>query len=175
MIFQSRDLKFQVYPKGTLAQKGELQSFESDKAEYESGEYVLFRGVFKNTGGVGMQAGLSISLYRDDTRVEVLSTDAQFIPTGQSVTFEKNYRPAGSGDYSAVASVSFGAQKTEELQADFSVKGKIPMVYVLVSLALLVVAVFVIVLLILKKKKQQQLPPGPSAPAAAPPAASANS
>ncbi len=181
VVFTSRDMRFQVYPRGTLAQMGELSSFATDKTEYEAGEIVGFKSEFKNTGKIGMTATLDISIYQGDKRLEVLSTDPVFIGAGKSAKFDKTYRPELSGDYRAVGSVAYGANKTEEAEALFTVKAKIQTSYVLAGLVGLLIFLAIIVILIVRRKKKKTdsspaakppvTPPTPSKPPATPPAA----
>jgi len=151
-VFTSRDLRFRVSPRGTLSQKGETVSFEVDKAEYENGEIVGFKGVFENTGNVGYMASMGVSVYQDEKRIDSLSTESKFVPSGEKVTFEKDYRPELSGSYRALGSFSFGARKTEESGVDFSIKNRIPFWAILLVLILIVVALYLISRRIFKKR-----------------------
>lgn len=178
MVFESRDMRFQVYPRGTLAQKGELSIFETDKQEYEPGEIVGFKSEFKNTGKIGMTASLNISLYQGDKRIEVLSSDPVFIGAGKSAKFDKTYRPELAGEYRAVGSVAYGANKTEEAEVAFKVKEKIQTSYVLAGLASALIFLVIIIILIARRKKkptptekpQAKPPVAPPAPPTPPPA-----
>lgn len=162
-VFKSRDLRFQVYPRGTLAQKGELQTFGADKVTYASGEVVAFRGSFKNTGAVGMATTLEISIYQDDTRLEVLSTKEFFVAAGGEQVFEKTYRPETSGHYTAVGVASFGPQRTDELRSDFDVGSKVQAWIILVPFSLLLVLLAAVIIWFLRRrKKNSQEPPNDS-------------
>lgn len=173
----SRDLKFEVYPRGTLAQKGELDSFTTDKPDYDGGEIVAFNGSFKNTGSIGLNATMDVNVFQGSKRVDVLDTAALYVPAGATMVFQKTYRPTGSGPYSAVGSVTFGPQKTEDMTANFTVTQKIPVWIVLSLLVLLVLVIALILFWIMRKRKphvpetrtvQAAKPAPPMPPAAAP-------
>ncbi|MBI5654554.1 hypothetical protein HZC53_02815 [Candidatus Uhrbacteria bacterium] len=179
-VFESRDLRFHVYPKGTLAQTGELQTFVSDKKEYDGGELVGFKGAFKNTGSVGLTVTFDISIYQGDKRLEVLSTNPTFLGVGKTTNFEKTYRPPTAGDYRAVAVASFGATRSEGVEALFKVKPELPTTTVLPILAGGLVLLVIIILLLLRRRRKhaqakmnQPKPPAtpPTPPASTPPPA----
>ena len=122
MIFHYDQLAMQIFPRGTLAQKAELIEFRPDKTEYKSGESVKLSAALKNTGQIGISAALTTEIFQKDTRVELLKTEAPFVPMGETVLLENFFTPQKGGKYSAKAYASFGPYRSNELTAEFRVK-----------------------------------------------------
>jgi len=156
------DIRFQMYPRGTLAQKGELASFATNKTEYLKGETARMTGEFRNTGKIGVLATLGIEIMQNDKRVDVLSSDSVFVPVGGSYVFSKNYVPLLPGSFVAIGSMTYGANRTEEVRASFTVKTAIPTPYVLISLSLLTILLAVILWLLVRRRRR--VPPSPTPP-----------
>lgn len=122
LIHNSSSLRLQVFPQGTLAQAGLLQSFTTDKTSYTAGEIVKFEAVFENTGTIGTNAGLVIEIFKDGSRVEVLKPEPTFVPINKSATIEETYRPADGGAYEVNGYVSYAVFKSNEIKTEFSVE-----------------------------------------------------
>jgi len=121
IIYTEEKMPFQIFPEGTLAQKGELNSFTSDKTYYEDGEVVQLAAKFKNTGTIGTEATFVTEIYKDDTRVDIIKQDPLYIPVGQETEFTQDYNPIVGGSYTAKAYVQYGIFKTEVLETSFKV------------------------------------------------------
>lgn len=122
VIFNYDLITMQIFPRGTLAQKAELIEFRSDKGEYKSGESIKLSAALKNTGQIGMTAALTTEIFQKDTRIELLKTEAPFVPMGETVLLESFFTPKQGGKYSAKAYASFGPYRSNELTAEFRVK-----------------------------------------------------
>ena len=157
-VAKSNVLPFNVYPRGSLAQKGELMAFTSNKKAYDNGEFAVFKGTFSNSGKVGLTATLTINISRGSQVVEVLSTDPTFVPVGQSFVFEKSYRLQDSGSYSAVASVSFLPYQSRQLRVNFTVGSKLSLVWTLPLLALILILIILLIWFI-ARRRSRELPP----------------
>lgn len=112
---------FQVFPRGTLAQKGDLASFTTDKPSYKKEEPTKLSGGFKNTGTVGIAAAMVVELFRGSTRIDLIKTDEIFVPIGQSTEFDSYYTPKEGGAYTARGYVTYGPFKTDVKEIHFTV------------------------------------------------------
>ena len=158
-FLKSPDLQFQVYPRGTLAQKGDLSSFAINKTAFDNGEIALFKSAFKNSGKVGLTATLTINIARGNQIVDMLSTDPTFVPMGQTVLFDKTYRPQDAGSYTATAYVGFGPYRTREISVNFTVGSKLSLAFVLPTLCGFLILVFIILWLIVRRKNKKNVLP----------------
>lgn len=121
-IFESSSLRLQVFPKGTLAQKGELISLQTDKPSYQNGEIVKFLGTFQNTGDIGVNANLVIEIFKNNQRLEVLKTEPLFVPIKQKLDIDATWRPNQAGSYAVKGYATYGPHKTEQLETTFIVR-----------------------------------------------------
>lgn len=148
-------LRFQIFPKGTLAQKGELSTFTANKAQYFPGETVQFSATFLNTGKIGVLATLGIEIYQKEKRLDVLSTDSIFVPLGSQNSFHKEYSPPAPGSYEARGTVVYGVNKTEEVRIPFEVKTPVTTTpYILLALVLLTIVLAFILWLLVRRRRQ---------------------
>lgn len=152
MIHEASNLVVNIYPRGTLAQKGELESFQTDKPSYKKQELVTMMGTFKNTGSIGLNAELTINMFHGGERVDSLTVDPVFVPVGSSYTFEKTYRPSNAGTYRAVASSHFGINKTEDRVAEFSVPSDRISTLMVVGILILITILFGFILVKIVKR-----------------------
>lgn len=156
LIF-TKENSFQVYPRGTLAQKGELVSFLSDKNEYKQGESIKFSGELKNTGEIAIAGTLVVELFRNNERIDVLKTGEAFILPNQIANLELFYKIEKGGSYKARAAVSYGPFKTAEQEIQFNVP-ELNILLIVGILCAILIAVAVI-LLIIRKRKNAFHPP----------------
>lgn len=121
VVFQNDNLLYQIWPRGTLAQKGQLEAFQSDKRQYKPGETVKLSAQFRNIGQVSLQGKFVMELFHKNTRLDVVQRDAGFLPVGATAEFEEFFRPQKGGAYRAVAYVTYGPFKGPELVEHFRV------------------------------------------------------
>jgi len=142
VIFTNEKAFLQIFPEGTLAQKGEMVAFTADKQKYEVGELGLLRAQFKNTGEIGLSAALTVELSKNGKRMELLKTEPSYVPPERSTVFTLERRFEEAGDYTAVGSVSYGINATEPVSIEFRVGGIHPLVLagVFVALSALIAA-----------------------------------
>ncbi|MEK7122458.1 MAG: hypothetical protein AAB855_01230, partial [Patescibacteria group bacterium] len=146
LIFERKDYSLQIFPPGTLAQKGELVSFASDKKQYKQNEIVVFNGQFKNMGEVGIMAALNIDISQNGERKDLITTEEVFVPPGKTADFSSTARLEKSGTYAAKAIVPFGIYKSNEQEVSIVIEG-LPMLLiggVLVGLAIIGALVIVL-------------------------------
>lgn len=122
IIFTRTGYALQIFPPGTLAQKGKLREFTADKNKYRSNELIIFSAVFKNEGTIGISASFVIDLLRGDRRVDILKTEVVFIPPGKTADFSINHRLSDGGSYLAKGRVNFGIYNSDEIEARFVVE-----------------------------------------------------
>ncbi len=164
VIYQIDSLGLQVFPPGTLQQAGLLNSFATDKSDYQSGEIVKFIGRFQNSGTIGLEASLVTEIFYKDERIEVIKEDPLFIPINALVDLESLYTPAKGGDYTAQGYVSFGPYKTEVLEAQFKVKEVSPWLLIIILAGATIVAgalLFLLYRVLLRRRRTAapNLPP----------------
>lgn len=123
---QQRPTTVQIWPRGTLAQKGDLEEFTTEKEHYEFGEPVKLSGRFRNIGEIALTGSWVVDIFRKNVRVEVLKNETGFIPKGAEVNFETFYQPTEAGPYRVVMYVRFGPFKTPERSVTFRVGGISP-------------------------------------------------
>ncbi len=138
-VIRTVERRMQIWPRGTLAQKGELVSFSADKTLYQQGETAKFLGSFKNTGQTDLDAALIIEVFKGQNRIELLRKENVFVPLYQTVNFEQFFRIPGPGSYEAAGYVSFGPYKSNEQKVQFQIK---ELNIALVAAAIGVVAIF---------------------------------
>ncbi len=143
----------QIFPPGTLAQKGILTAFSMDKAQYDENELTQFNGSFENSGQIGVSASLVVELKKDDKRLDILKTEPVFIPPYQTAQFSLEKRFSESGTYTAKGMVSFGIFNSNAIEVAFKVGG-IEIMYVVAGLAAFSVLVASL-LLFIKRRKQK--------------------
>lgn len=157
-LIYTKENSFQVYPRGTLAQKGELVSFASDKNQYKPAESAKFSGELKNTGEIGITGELIIELFRNNERIDVLKAEPSYILPRQTTTFELFYKIEKGGTYRAKASVSYGPFKTDAKEVEFNVPELNILLIVGIICGILILAVGI--LLMLRKRKRGSIPNG---------------
>ncbi len=153
VIFTQERMRFQVWPRGSLAQKGELQSFTADKSIYQPGEQVKLSGVFKNTGEVGLSASLIVEIFYKQTRLDLLKKGPVFVPINTSAAMETFFRVQDRGPYTAKASVEFGPHKTNELEAPFKVSVSETSIWALWGVLVLAICLIAGIILWQRRKK----------------------
>ena len=172
-----KDIRFQILPKGTLAQSGELASLTTNKDAYLPGEVVHLSALFKNTGKIGVLSTMTLEIRQGDKRIDVLSSDSVFVPVGSSYTFSKDYSPTGPGAFSAVATVTYGSHTTDQAKVDFTVTAPVVQTpNLLIYLVIFVFLIAFIIWLLLRRRRSRvvNLPPqAPRTPPAAPTVAQA--
>ncbi len=167
-----KDIRFQILPKGTLAQSGELASLTTNKTSYLPGEAVKLSALFKNTGKIGVLSTMTLEIRQGDKRIDVLSSDSVFVPVGSSYTFGKEYTPADPGAYTAVATVTYGSHTTDAAQVDFTITAPVAKTpSMLIYLVIFVFLIAFILWLILRRRRSTVVNIPPPAPPAAPVAA----
>ncbi len=152
-IFTREKYPLQVFPAGTLAQKGSLEAFGPDKQEYEQNELVIFSGTFKNTGEVGVQGTLLVDISLDGKRVDLLTSEQVFVPAGRSADFSLTTRLTKGGAYTVKGRAKYGINETEEITATVTVKGFSPLLLGGVIGAVTILIALALVLMRKKKKK----------------------
>ncbi|MBI2484446.1 hypothetical protein HYV71_04660 [Candidatus Uhrbacteria bacterium] len=145
---------FQVFPPGTLAQKGVLLSLEPDKETYDSSESVKINGVFKNTGEIGVIPELTVEIFKDDKRIEQLVANGSFVPQGVQTGFSLFFQPKDGGSYRAQGYATYGPFKTDTIEFTFTVKS--PFLIIAITIAVLSVLLAFIAWLIVKRKRKSQ-------------------
>lgn len=155
IIFERKQLPLQIFPPGTLAQKGELMKFNIDKQEYEQNELMIFDGVFTNQGQVGIMAEFLVDIVRiqgeGNKRVDLLKTEPVFIPPQKSANFSLNKRLEEGGNYIANGFVNFGIYHSNELQVEFTVK-QLNIIVVVVTLLVISIILALLVWLIARRR-----------------------
>lgn len=153
---------FQVFPAGTLAQKGTLLSLGTDKELYDSGETVKIDGSFKNVGEIGTVPELTVEIFKNDKRIEHLVANGSFVPMGVQTGFSLYYNPTESGLYRGQGYATYGPFKTDAIEFTFTVKS--PILFVAIAIATLSALLALIAWLLVKKKKRHAASPQPSQP-----------
>jgi hypothetical protein len=120
-IYTNNLLRLQIFPEGTLAQKGELLAFSTDKTDYQVAEPVILTANFKNIGTVGINASLVVEIMKDGTRLDILKNEPVFVPVGQTANMEQTFEPTAGGTHTAVSYVNYGIATTEKIEAEFNV------------------------------------------------------
>lgn len=154
IVLSREKMPLQIFPQGTLAQKGTLEAFSPDKTIYEQNELVIFDGSFKNQGTVGISAEFMIDVEQGGRRIELLKSNAIFIPAGRTADLSLTTRLPKSGAYTAKGSVSYGIYKSNIIETSISVKG-IPLVVIGGAIGALTV-VLAIVFWFLRRRKLRQ-------------------
>jgi hypothetical protein len=165
-----KDIHFQILPKGTLAQAGELASLTTNKPSFLPGESVKLSALFKNTGKIGVLSTMTLEIRQGDKRIDVLSSDSVFVPVGSSYTFGKEYTPAAPGTYTAVATVTYGSHTTDAAQVDFTISAPVAKTpSILIYLVIFVFLIAFILWLILRRRRTVVNIAPPTTPPPAPP------
>lgn len=160
-IFTKNNILVQVFPAGTLAQRGEITSINTDKEEYAQGESVKVVVTFANTGESAITGAAVVEIFQDTARLEVLKSEPTLIYSGKTNAFDLFYKPERGGRYHAEAAVVYGPHKTQSARAEFMVKQTS---LLFVFLALGAVTVLVALVLLWRRKRarssiQTLLPP----------------
>lgn len=121
ILFTSPPIRFQVFPKGTLAQEGTITSLQSDKKEYQQGELVKLVGVFQNTGSLGVTATMAVDMFLKGQRIDALKSEPLFIVSKKTGELDVTFRPPQEGNYEVTGYMVYGPHKTHELHTTFRV------------------------------------------------------
>ncbi|MBI4250223.1 hypothetical protein HY622_01395 [Candidatus Uhrbacteria bacterium] len=147
---------FQVFPAGTLAQKGTLVSLGTDKETYDAGESVKIDGTFRNVGEIGVIPELTVEIFKDDKRIEHLVSSGTFVPVGVQTNFSLYYDPKEAGLYRGQGYTTYGPFKTDTIEFTFTIKS--PMLFVAIGIAALTALLALIAWLVAKRKRRSKPP-----------------
>ncbi|MBI4273015.1 hypothetical protein HY621_04155 [Candidatus Uhrbacteria bacterium] len=153
--FATYTYPFQVFPRGTLAQKGELLSVASDKYAYDQGESVKFSGVFQNQGTIGLVPQFFVEIFLDGKRIETLTAEAGFLPPGRDAEVAQFFSTKKGGSYRALAYVSYGPFKSKEFEISFTVKDSFFLV--LIAIGVLTFSLAFIFFIVYNKRRKRKL------------------
>lgn len=157
LIYESNTLRLQIFPEGTLDQKGELADFISDKTSYQVAELAVLSATFNNIGSLGVNASLVVEIMKDGVRLDILKNEPIFIPSHQSATLEQIYKPTEGGKYTAVGYVNYGIFTTEKKEAAFTVE-QLSNLTVAIFLGVILVGVGGIMFFIYHRRRKKNAP-----------------
>ena len=155
-LHQERGLALQVFPVGTFGQEGKFETLTIEKEVYAENELIQFSGTFNNTGDIGLSASLVLEFFLDDKRVDLVKSDAVFIPPRRTADFSLDKRFLEGGDYSVKGYVNFGINNSESKQLFFTV-GTANNFVVIISLVGFVFLLFFLILLFVHRKRKAPL------------------
>lgn len=119
LVYDSGDFQLSVVPEGTLAQEGEFIKLNTDKdgdgktpPTFVPGEFSTLRGIFKNTGKIGVRARFVVEIYKDGVKLDVVKSDDIFVAIGKEGEFEIPYKFGEKGEYKVIAYFTYGITKT---------------------------------------------------------------
>lgn len=121
VVYTNDALRLQIFPEGTLEQKGELVTFVTDKTTYQVAEPVILTAHFQNTGNIGVNATLIVEILNDGIRLDILKNEPIYVPIRQTASLEQTFKPATGGSYTAVGYVNYGIFTTEKIEVEFTV------------------------------------------------------
>ncbi len=153
-IFTKDQILVQVFPAGTLAQRGEIQNITTDKQAYAQGESVKVTVTFTNTGESAITGAAVVEIFQDTARVEVLKSEPVTVYSGKTQLFELFFKPERGGRYRAEAAVVFGPQKTQSAQVEFMVQ-QTSLFFVFLALG---IVTFLATALLLWRRKRARSP-----------------
>ncbi len=115
-------MPFSVYPKGTLAQSGTIESVALGKTVFTSNETIPLKAIFKNTGQVPLNGVLMVDLYKEGTYIDVVRGDELTVGIGEESEFTALLQPKGSGEFTLNSYVKYGSRKSNTFVVDFTVE-----------------------------------------------------
>jgi LPXTG-motif cell wall-anchored protein len=168
-VFSLDKSHLQIFPEGTLAQKGELVSFTVDKELYELGELVEFTAPFKNVGEIGFEGNLMIDVFIGDRRVDVLKSETAYVPEGDATEYSMTFRIPEPGEYLAEGHVRYGIHDTESMEVTFETPAVDVTGYIIVFVGLIILLVGGYLWWRRRKKNTPPAAPAPQTPTPAAP------
>ncbi len=156
VLHQERGLSLEIFPAGTFAQEGILEKLSLDKDLYAENELIQFSGTFNNTGDIGLSASLVLEFFLDDKRVDLVKSDAVFVPPRRTADFNLEKRFLEGGDYRVKGYVNYGINNTQSKELFFTV-GTANNYVVIITLVGFVFLLFFLILLFKRRKNKTPL------------------
>ncbi len=134
LVYDSDKVFLEIVPQGTLAQKGELRIFKLDKfipdgdtmPTYKPNEPAVIHGVFGNLGDVGVRTLLTVEVYKDGEKIDLLKSTEAFVPRAGEGEFDIDYKFPEETTYTVKGFFSYGISKTNIGEAKVRVSLKAP-------------------------------------------------
>ncbi len=132
--YDSDKIFLEIVPMGTLAQAGTLKSLKVDKLTpqgadmptYKPNEPVVIHGVFGNTGQVGVRTLLTVEVYKDAEKKDLLKSVEAFVPIAGTGDFDIDYKFPEEAIYTLKGYFSYGISKTNIGEVKVRVSLKAP-------------------------------------------------
>ena len=113
---------FEVFPKGTLEQSGEIKSLTINKESFVSGEKIKLDAVFSNTGAVDTEGLLVAQIYQGDNVYDLVRSSELYVAEGTQETFSTIIDAKDPGTYRIDAYVEFGNRKTQPSSVSYVIE-----------------------------------------------------
>lgn len=113
---------FDVFPPNTLAQSGELHTVTANKNTFQENERIQIAGDFENTGDVRVSSKLVISILKNNSVVDIRTTDPIDIDVGESTQLSDTFLLERSGTYTLNVLAEYGNKKTPVQTLTITVK-----------------------------------------------------
>ncbi|MFH1632276.1 MAG: hypothetical protein ABIA47_04675 [bacterium] len=129
--------RIEVFPAGTLEQKGELVEFYTDQSEYRYEDEIFVTARFENTGDTSYNATLITLLFQKNSALSIHSSESISVDPGKEVSFTTTLDPIGSGDFRVMGLVEYGENTTPPKKVEINVGTKTPPWWLAIFIGLL--------------------------------------
>lgn len=123
VIFEGKQISFQILARGTLSQSGKLESFTTPKKIYAQGELVEFLGTFMNDGKIGVTTNLVVDILKNDIKLDLIKSESEFVPPNGTQDFKITWRPQKNGTYTTKGYAIYNGKITNQFEINFDVGG----------------------------------------------------
>lgn len=104
--------EFNVYPVGTLLQRGDLSDVTVRKNLFEPGERISLDASFKNVGSLRLSGVLMTEIYKEGTYVDVVRGEETQIGVGEETSISQVLTLKDPGSYTLTSYFKYGNKKT---------------------------------------------------------------
>ena len=121
-MIDTRNLTFQILPRGSVTRKGELLNLTYNGTLAIDNTIKIF-GEFRNTGLIETEAKLILEIYRDDKFIDTLESEEILVARGNKFTFTNYLKITEAGKYNIRGYVTYETNKTAIKTLSFEVGG----------------------------------------------------
>ncbi|MFH1286899.1 MAG: hypothetical protein ABII02_04075 [Candidatus Magasanikbacteria bacterium] len=158
----TENVRLSVHPPGTLAQEAEMLDFDVSAKYLEVGELLKIDASVKNTGNVVIEPVLYAEVKQGDKVIDLLRSDAKFIPKGETATYSLTFRPEKKGEYTIDVYFEYGIKQSEHKNVTLTVGSDVFLVQwaMRIGIGLLALLFLILIILIIKKilKRKKAVP-----------------
>ncbi len=134
LVYDSDKVFLEIVPQGTLAQKGILKQLKVDKQvpegdtmpTYKPNQPAVITGLFGNQGEVGVRTLLTVEVYKDTEKIDLLKSTEAYVARAAEGEFNIDYKFPEESIYTLKGYFSYGISKTNVGEVKVRVSLKAP-------------------------------------------------